>query len=28
MGGPPAPRATPYERLGGEAPLRELVERF
>jgi hemoglobin len=28
MGGPPAPRATPYERLGGEAPLRELVDRF
>ena len=28
MGGPPAPRATPYERLGGEAQLRELVDRF
>jgi hemoglobin len=28
MGGAPAPRATPYERLGGEAQLRELVDRF
>ena len=28
MGGPPAPRATPYEQLGGEAQLRELVDRF
>lgn len=28
MGGPPAPRATPYERLGGEPGLRELVDRF
>jgi hemoglobin len=28
MGGPPAPRASPYELLGGEATLRELVERF
>jgi hemoglobin len=28
MGGPPAPRASPYELLGGEAKLRELVDRF
>lgn len=28
MGGPPAPRASPYELLGGEATLRELVDRF
>jgi hemoglobin len=28
MDGPEAPRATPYEQLGGEAKLRELVDRF
>jgi hemoglobin len=28
MDGPAAPRATPYEQLGGEAKLRALVDRF